>query len=1112
MKTHVTTVVIAALFASGCAVAGDFLGAPAAKERPWDVLKNTMTTTQMQLAAVRADKAPAIDGKADDAAWKDAFSVSTFGKIDFKGYSDRKNAVRFLFDDKNLYIACTGEISSWQDWLASNRDHDAGAWEDESFEIFIDPGRTQKDYYHFIVNAVGSTQEGKGWDDRNYNPKYEAKAGHDDKSYTVEVAIPWEALDLKAAPKDGDVWGINVCRNDKELKETSSVRPVNNTFHDAKSFAEIQFGPAPQVYLDNFSFDQIVKGDNVLKFRAYGKAVEGTKALLFVAHPEDMVEVPLNSKGVTELPFKLNVSGTTKLMLVLVKDDKKLNTYEFEVMLYEDRLVLPVTGGPDFYEGTPSIDLRLDVRLPEQLLAGKSVKVALKQGGMVLRGGAVSKLPGSYLAMPMDISKLPIGHYELQVLLINNGMLMQETTQPLNIIKSPYLGAPAAAGNTVMNEAPELFASVWGKIGPDVHWRIADANETAGMKLQGKTDEYAKAYYDLRTWPEKQIASEKPATAFTGAQKQQGYVLFARHYAKRVFDYTVPETGELLDQARGLQAFAAQGQYEPMTFAIHALKDQSGVKVELSDLKSGSVTLGKENLDVRVVRSYPKNASSPWWDNEDPATKLPLKQVIPLALEKLDSFDVPAGRTKQVWITVKAPDNCPPGLYTGTATVAVGGKSRQVPLTLRVLPFALVKLDKAAFLYSVRHEKNAFIDYREHGFNVVDMGLCLSPKANDAVRKAFDQYMSSKDPKFQVPLPPTDEIFAANKPQIDNVGKLAKETKLEVRKVYFTPATWFISGWSNVINWEKYFPTNPELDQKYVDAVNAIITYTQQQGLPEFVIVPGDEPGGHPETLPDIQHYLKLTKDRIKHARTAMDVGGGLAMKIDEIGQLNEGSDLFITNYLNADLLARFRQTGKELWLYNTGSGTSRDPQRDRQAYGFFAWKIGATGMAQWVYCGGRNPVEFMGYGMGGDNWAYVFPSADVSVDPVTKPPEPPKPLPTIHYEAFRAGLDDQRYGATLAKLIEAADASGDAKAKAAAAQARETIAHVLAPFKLNFMDRILPADVLRQFDELSIDPQALDTLRWEIANEIMNLQQVLGDKGKIDPAAKGVPLVVEEK
>jgi len=431
--------VLAAFVFSQAASAGELISSVRAQQRPWPVLSNTMTTTEMRLFAVRTSKAPTIDGKLDEAGWTKAFSVNTFGKIEFRGYSQRHNSARFLYDEKAIYIGCTGQISRWSTWLAEARGRDQDVWKDEAFEIFIDPGRTKKVYYQFIVNAVGSIQEGKGWNAR-YNPDWKVAVSHTDKMWTAEMAIPYAALEA-AAPKAGDVWGINVCRDDKENKQISSVIPVASTFHDATAFAEIQFGDVPPAYLDYFSFDKIVKGNNTFRFKVLGSRVEGTTIRGRLTGMDgkpigEAREVSASTKGYTEFPFSLARSGKFRLELDLLRAGKKVSSYKFQIMAYEERLMILIPGRTDFYQGQKSINLRFDMRIKAELLPSYRIEVLLKKGREVLRKGAVSRIPGVFISSRMDISGLPVGDYTVEALLLDDsGRRADSTSFNINVIK-----------------------------------------------------------------------------------------------------------------------------------------------------------------------------------------------------------------------------------------------------------------------------------------------------------------------------------------------------------------------------------------------------------------------------------------------------------------------------------------------------------------------------------------------------------------------------------------------------------------------------------------------------------------------------------------------------
>lgn len=59
--------------------------------------------------------------------------------------------------------------------------------------------------------------------------------------------------------------------------------------------------------------------------------------------------------------------------------------------------------------------------------------------------------------------------------------------------------------------------------------------------------------------------------------------------------------------------------------------------------------------------------------------------------ETLQPFSLENGRFKQFWLTLGVPKDAKPGIYRGQATVAADGVAHGVPLTVRILPFALPK-------------------------------------------------------------------------------------------------------------------------------------------------------------------------------------------------------------------------------------------------------------------------------------------------------------------------------------------------------------------------------------------------------------------------------------
>jgi ketosteroid isomerase-like protein len=181
----------------------------------------------------RASEAPKIDGRLDDPAWQAVPWTEDFRDIE----GDRRPKPRFrtrakmLWDDKYFYIGA--ELEEPHVWGTLTQ-HDAVIFNDNDFEVFIDPNGDNLEYYEFEMNALNTS-----WD--LFLPKPYKDDGRADNSWeiaglktavhvngtlnnptdrdtgwSVEIAIPWEALrefaHRPAPPHDGDQWRVDFSR------------------------------------------------------------------------------------------------------------------------------------------------------------------------------------------------------------------------------------------------------------------------------------------------------------------------------------------------------------------------------------------------------------------------------------------------------------------------------------------------------------------------------------------------------------------------------------------------------------------------------------------------------------------------------------------------------------------------------------------------------------------------------------------------------------------------------------------------------------------------------------------------------------------------------------
>jgi hypothetical protein len=175
-----------------------------------------------------------VDGRLDEAAWANADWTEVFGDIE----GPAKPAPRFrtraqmLWDDQYLYIgAYLEEPHVWATLTA----RDSIIFQDNDFEVFIDPDGDTHAYYELEMNALNTV-----WDlllirpYRDGGPAVHAwdiqglKTGVNvvgtlndpsdrDKAWTVEIALPFAVLrecipGKPDRPAAGDQWRVNFSR------------------------------------------------------------------------------------------------------------------------------------------------------------------------------------------------------------------------------------------------------------------------------------------------------------------------------------------------------------------------------------------------------------------------------------------------------------------------------------------------------------------------------------------------------------------------------------------------------------------------------------------------------------------------------------------------------------------------------------------------------------------------------------------------------------------------------------------------------------------------------------------------------------------------------------
>lgn len=554
-------------------------------------------------------------------------------------------------------------------------------------------------------------------------------------------------------------------------------------------------------------------------------------------------------------------------------------------------------------------------------------------------------------------------------------------------------------------------------------------------------DEWAKWKAD----PEPEPGILPPVSA---ADRERRFVAYSRHYLECIYPHTAPR-GEELDPA--LRLFATPGELEPMTFAIHPLRDLKGARVRMSAL--GPVP--PEQIDIRRVRFVKARPNY---------TVQYRYRIVPDMLERFDSIDLESGENARFWLTVRVPDDAAPGLYRGAVTFECSGGQVELPVALRVLPFRL------------REDPNKIFGiYYRHPYD-------LMAGATDEVSREHFRRRAEWEHADMVAHGTRNIVLSCGGGAADSEGKfrfnwdlLADKLALWKRFGFRGPIVMGIGTdavYAKHMN-ERYgshlrgVQVPPEAFGLEITAmVKAIEAERRRRGWPEFLYYPVDEPSTEAAAVQFMVKVLQACKAAGVRTYVTADPTH------DQFDPMRPYVDVWCTQPFAPDretVLADMKARSVEYWCYPNhvnGENDHTPVAGARMTYGFGFWRSGFRTLIPWIYSSSS-----------GDPFNYLDGSA---MDFFNRHEPDGRPMPVAMWEAYREGYDDYRYVYTLEQMIAEARQNGSPAAVKAASQAERELQSIWNAI------RVQPK---YKHDDLW-SPAEFDACRWLVALQIMELRK----------------------
>jgi hypothetical protein len=416
----------------------------------------------------QVEKTPAINGNLNDKCWE---NTPESGPFQIFKSTQKTSTTKFKIcrDSSWLYFGITCQNANMKDVELKNRDYNGPIHEDDSVEIFLDPGTEGRLYYHFLLNfgnirADRMLTVNKG-QDLSWRIPWRSAVQVDKNGWTAEIAVPLSIMINYGDLADAK---FNICRNQVnpiydtmglkvyQKREWSSWSPVKNRFHEPESFGQLKeleninpespFLPAiEKAEVKEYQLDQSgsfyeisgtirtynkVSGEVELEVK--DKPVSGKSSVI-----KNTLKIPGNniSKFSVKVPVADMFQRQVEILLRDINTSELLQKYPIRNTTGLALMQIPVVG-KNYYTSEKEATILCRLGCKSDFLSRKQLLIKDSKGNTISQTDQVKS--ATYITIPIANLAAETHVYEV-ILLQKNGM--KAASKQVSIIKkAPHPG------------------------------------------------------------------------------------------------------------------------------------------------------------------------------------------------------------------------------------------------------------------------------------------------------------------------------------------------------------------------------------------------------------------------------------------------------------------------------------------------------------------------------------------------------------------------------------------------------------------------------------------------------------------------------------------------